>query len=190
MSSGENVLKAFKVIDQTYANIKKMFDEFDEIAERNNACNIIGNNPRFLRWRSDMETEGWYLGSMIKLFQEKELIGDKNLWNEPIYVIDVVFWDSAYKDSPEVFLAKFEYKGTTLNGKEPGISDHWMFYQPITKKEHFKHEKKGSITISKPIDDKTAERFGNIEKVSYKSIKLMDITNETIEKVFKDLLSL
>ena len=192
MSTDNNIMNAFKVVSQTYANVKKMFDELDEIAENNNAQNIVSSKPNFLRWRTDLDTQGWYLGSLIKLFQKKDSDYTEDnsiLRNDDIYGMDVVFWNSTFNDSPEVILAKYEYNANTLNGKAPNISEHWMFYQPLKRKDLFGIKEKSGLNISIPKKG-NSNKFGDLKQVTFKHIKLIDITTETIGDKFKELISM
>lgn len=192
MNSGKNIMTAFNVVFQTYSNLKKMFEELDEIAERNNATNIISHKSGFLRERSEIEPKGWYLRSFIKLYQKKngESISDSLLINEPIYAMEISFHDSSFDDSPEVVLAKLNYKDDTFQGKDPNISEHWKFYRPLHVNQNFTERKVGDITITKPINTDISGKYGNIKEARYKKVKLVDIKPDNIENIFQELLAL
>ena len=191
MNTGENVMNAFSVVAQTYANLKKMFDQLDEVAGKNNAHSIVGKTG-FLRWSSDMDTQGWYPGALVKLFQKKDeaQIGNTLLHNDSIYSLEVIFWFSCFKDSPEVVLSKLDYDDIVLNGKEPSISDHWKFHTTAIENKNFKYENKGDLIIATPKSVNISKKFGNLEKKTFKRIRLMDITAENIDEVFNELLNI
>ena len=192
MNSGKNIMSAFKVVAQTYANVNKMLNELDEIAIRNDAENIVEKKPGYVRWRSDVNTQAWYVGSLIKLYQktEGEQINDSILRDDSIYAMEINFWGHGETEGPQVVLARFNYTDLVLNGKPPAISDHANFFRPIYQKELFTFEKNGPITTSRPNSDDISKKYGNVSDVVFKTIELTDITSDTIEDIFKELLAL
>jgi len=189
MNTGENIMNAFSVVGQTYENIKKMFEQLDEVAEKNNAHSIVGKTG-FLRWSSDAYTQGWYPGALIKLFQKKDepQIGNTLLHHDSIYSLEVIFWFSCFNDSPEVVLCRHDYNDTVLNGKEPSISDHWRFHTTAKETAEFSYHNEGDKVVAIPKGEKVSSRFGNLKKKTFKRIRLMDITAANIDDVFKELL--
>ncbi len=193
MSSGKNILNAFTVVAQTYHNISSMFDELDEIAENNKAENIVSNTPHFLRWKSDSNVGGWLIHSFTKLYQKIDIdrISENMVMgNGPIYAFEVFFGESSFSDSPEVILSKFEYNKEPLNGKSPSISDHWLFYYPTRVGKEFKQSNKGGFTIAKPNSSAASNKFKGLKQATFKRIKLMDITADNLDEIFKELLAI
>lgn len=191
MNTGENIMNAFHVVGQTYENIKKMFEQLDEIAEQNNANSIVGKTG-FLRWSSDREIQGWYPGALVKLFQKKdeEPIGDGLLRHDSIYALEVIFWFSEFKDSPEVVLSRIDYDDIPLNGKEPSISDHWRFHTKALEDDNFAYNQVGDLWNAIPRSEKIATRYGNLKMKTFRRIRLMDITAENLDQYFKELLEI
>ncbi|WP_346855403.1 hypothetical protein [uncultured Draconibacterium sp.] len=192
MNSGKNIMTAFKVVAQTYANVNKMLNELDEIAIRKEAENIVEKKPGYLRWRSDVHTQAWYVGSLIKLYQKNdgEQINDTILKDGPIYAIEINFWGHGETEGPQVVLARFNYTDLVLTGKPPAISDHANFFRPIYQKDLFTFEKNGPITTSRPNNNNISKKYGNVTEVVFKTLELTDITSNTIEDIFQELLAL
>ena len=193
MNSGKNIMTAFEVVAQTYVNVNKMLNELDEIAIRNEAENIVEKKPGFLRWRSDMDTQAWYIGSFVKLYQKKEgeQINDSILRDDSIYAIEINFYGHGHgsKEGPQVVLAKFNYSGLVLNGNPPAISEHAKFFRPIYE-SNFTFEQDGEYTIRKPQNESISKKYGNVKDVVFKTIELTDITSDNIENIFQELLAL
>lgn len=191
MNTGENVMNAFNVVAQTYANLKKMFDQLDEIAEKNNAHSIVGK-PGFLRWSSDMDTQGWYPGALVKLYQKKDeaQIGNTLLHHDSIYSFEVIFWFSSFGDSPEVVLSKIDYNDIVLNGKVPSISEHWRFHTTADETSDFSFHNEDGKIVAMPRSEKISSRYGNLKKKTFKRIRLMNISADNIDYVFKEMLEL
>ena len=191
MNTGKNIMTAFKVVAQTYANVHKMLNELDEIALKNGVENIVEKKPGFVRWRSDVDTQAWYIGSLIKLYQKKEgeQINDSILRNDSIYAIEINFYGHGGKEVPQVVLAKFNYSGLVLNGNPPAISDHAKFFRPIYE-SNFTLEQHEEYTIRTPQNEDISRKYGNLKDVVFKMIELTDITSDTIENIFQELIAL
>ena len=194
MSSGENILNAFYVVKETYKSLKKLLDELEEVAIKNEAEGIVSGTPKFLRWKADTNTDGWFLTSAIKLFQKVagESLEQGVMRKGAIYTFEVHLGNSKFSDSPELVLGKFEYgEHIPLNGKDPSVSDHWMFYHPTRKNNDFKQTQQGDdIVIAIPENDNVIKRYKGLVKVTHTRKRLMDVTSENLDSIFKDLLAL
>jgi len=188
MNTGKNILNAFQVVNETHANLNKMFSALNEIAASNNFENLINNPPGFMRWKSDSNTIGWTVRSMIKLFRKSDE-EDKTDNTNTIYAFDVWFGPSCFEDSPEVTLSKFEYDSGIFNGKKPAVSDHSLFHYPVRINDHFKHAKNGDYTISTP-NENAVNKYIGLKQVTFKRIRLMDITTENLDDIFKQMIEI
>ena len=75
MSSTEtsiNIRNAFDVVRKTYTNVNKLFAAIDLEAKNNNFVNIISGQRPFVRFKSDIDTEGWLINDLIKLYQRMD----------------------------------------------------------------------------------------------------------------------
>lgn len=189
MNSAENIRNAFKVVNKTYENINKMMNYCKTIADEGNE--YVVSVPKFLRWKSDNEFDGWLINDFILLFQSK---GDEELengWrNGPIYVLDI---DFDYEDTPKVYISKFEYKNIEnwSNGCSP--TNHWRFYWPIRKVDEFDFQEIDSnakdnykiCTPKKGRESLADNSYWGIKRAVCYTEELTDINAENIkEKIF------
>lgn len=135
MNSAENIRNAFKVVNKTYENINKMMNYCKTIADEGNE--YVVSVPKFLRWKSDAEVNGWLINDFILLFQSKYDEELENGWrNGSIYVLDIDF-DYDDDDTPKVYISRFEYKNIASWSNGCSITNHWRFYWPIRSVNEF-----------------------------------------------------
>ena len=186
MSLESNIENAFLVVRKTYENIEKFLAEADRVGSDSGFDSIT---PRFLRYRSDIDTEGWMIDSFIKLYQEKQAHpceSDNGLKNAYIYAIDVSF-----EDKPEIILSRFEYTDLNSWTKAPIVSEWWGLYRPVRHSNGFKI---ATITVSddqyfvsRPKDAKTGESFWDLKEVVFKKTDLISIKATNInQRIFKE----
>lgn len=184
MSSAENIRNAFKVVNKTYENINKMMNYCKTIADEGDE--YIISTPKFLRWKSDNECEGWLINDFILLFQSKEDEELDNEWRDgPIYVLEI---DFNYEVTPKVYISKFEYKNIETWSKGCSPSNHWRFYWPIRNEELLNCSEIDDYIIWTPKKDKEVavdNYYWSIKRaVSYVE-ELVDINSDNIkEKIF------
>lgn len=184
MNSAENIRNAFKVVNKTYENINKMMNYCKTIADEGKEYVI--SVPKFLRWKSDVDFDGWLINDFILLFQGKDDEELENEWrNGPIYVLDI---DFNYDDTPKVYISKFEYKNIEnwSNGCSP--ANHSRFYWPVRNIDEFdcKEIDNYRIWTPKKAKESVADNFywGIKRAVSYTE-ELTDINADNIEeKIF------
>ncbi len=182
---GENINNAFLVVAKTYENVNKMLNCIDNLADDFNFMTIT---PRFLRWKSDADTKGYYTASFIKLYQSKSLPNHSSLdmKNGPVYVVEVVFTEHK---TPKIIISKYIYDDINNWSWIPSGGDgHRIFNQPIRNKDK---------CTETDIDEKykkkifTNEKYiksnWGIREVIYTDLDLLDIDNEEAikEKIFK-----
>lgn len=194
-SNGENIYTAFKVIENTYTNLAKFFSELDRVGAD---MGFISITPRFLRWKSDINPEGWLISSFIKLYQLKSdpfLEDDAEIRNGLIYGVEVLLGDEENSDVqakiPQIFISKYEYDYIAGNWKRlPSVSEHWGFYWPLRNlKDKFIQTNVNNVFIVNPISNAKNEYWG-LEKVTFKKIPLMEVdsTGKIKERIFEQFL--
>ncbi|MDR3597709.1 hypothetical protein [Clostridium sp.] len=184
MNSAENIRNAFKVVNKTYENINKMMNYCKTIADEGNE--YVVSVPKFLRYKSDNEFDGWLINDFILIFQSKEDEGLENEWrNGPIYVLDI---DFNYEDTPKIYLSKFEYKNIESWSKGCSPANHWRFYWPVRNLEYMKCIDTYGYEIWTPKKGKESaadNSYWGIKKAVCYTEELIDINAENIkEKIF------
>ncbi|MGN0355612.1 MAG: hypothetical protein ACI4EI_11140 [Muricoprocola sp.] len=186
MSTSENIRNAVQVLYKTYASISKLMDQCR--AESDDHGYLLMSD-KFLRWRSDNNSDAWLLNSMILVFQRRDdpECDSKNGWKDaPVYTMEVCLGlkdDSNYE--PELVLSKFEYTNITEWPEGCSPADHWGFHQPIHpgKKFPFTMTEKGSFKIFTPTSAKKAKGYWNLKRAVSLSFPLVDVTSSNMEEM-------
>jgi len=137
MCLGKNIHDAFEIVAETYENVDKLMRFLKDSKDGG----FVHSSKRFLRQRSDLEIEGWYLNSFILLFQNSNDKLMSNKWRKgPIYVLEINLNPSLY-DEPMVNLAKYEYSDNLSSWNE-GITsgEHRIFFNPLYNDSLFEGE--------------------------------------------------
>lgn len=142
--------------------------------------------PKFLRWKSDNEFEGWLINDFILLFQSKADEKLENEWrNGPIYVLEI---DLDYKDTPKVYISKFEYKNIESWSSGCSPTNHGRFYWPIRSIDEFDLKKTDDYEIWTPKKGKESvadNSYWGIKRAVSFTEELIDINADNIkEKIF------
>lgn len=183
--TGRNIVNAFKVVRKTYENIEKFLADLDNVADKEGYYPI---SLRFLRWRSDQNSEGWLIGSFVKVYQSKKDPDQDNktgLKDGPVYAVEI---DLLEEKSPLIYLSKFVYdfKNHDWDGYV-AVSEHWGFYYPVRNKDEFNMENKGEYVESKPKSQKIADNYWGLVEVVFKKIELVDVDSpEKIKSLIID----
>lgn len=186
MNSSENIKNALKVIFKTYENVEKLMEYSKTIATEK--TDYFSSVPKFLRRKSDNDTEAWLLNDFILLFQNKnsEECESRNSWrNGPIYVLEICLGEKGSNNIPFLYISKFEY--TNINEWSEGCSpaNHWAFYYPLRNVDYMNFKVKGEYKVATPKNEKSSKAYWGLEKVTSKAIDLMEITSDNLqEKVF------
>lgn len=64
-NTGQNISNIVYVLRETFKNLNLLFSELDQIGEEEGFVSIT---PRFSRWRSDSDYEGWLTSNFIKFY--------------------------------------------------------------------------------------------------------------------------
>ncbi|GMB09551.1 hypothetical protein [Thermolongibacillus altinsuensis] len=181
---GQNISNAVYVLRETYKNLNLLFSELDRIGEKEG---FIPITPRFLRWKSDLDFDGWLISNFIKLYQLEK---DPPLKNIPhmkggyLYGIEIDLGENEY---PIISLIRynFDYSGRT---RIPTVSDHWVFWDPFRVEKFFEINENEGLWTSTPLE-KVKDRYWGIQNAIAKEIPLLSVTSpEDIRtKIFQEL---
>jgi hypothetical protein len=181
---GQNISNAVYVLKETYKNLNLLFSELDRIGEKEGFISIT---PRFLRWKSDSDYDGWLTSNFIKLYQLEEdlpLNNVPNMRDGSIYGIEVDLRENEY---PIISLIRynFEYYGWT---RMPAISYHKVFWDPFRVEKFFDITETNGLWISTPLE-KAKDRYLGMQNAVAREIPLLSITSpEDIKtKIFQEL---
>ncbi len=186
MNSGENIKNALKVIYKTYENVEKLMEYTKTIAAEK--THYISSVPKFLRRKSDNDTEAWLLNDFILLFQnsKSEDCESGNGWkNDSVFVFEICLGEKGSENMPLVFISRFDY--FKINEWSEGCSpaNHWAFYYPLRNEDYMDFDIKGGYKIATPRNDKSSKTYWGLKKIISKSISLLDITADNLQdKVF------
>jgi hypothetical protein len=181
---GQNISTAVEVLRETYKNLNLLFAELDRIGENEG---FIPITPKFLRWKSDSDYDGWLTTNFIKLYQLEK---DPTLPNIPdmkegyLYGIEV---DLGEDDYPVISLIRynFDYSDWT---RMPGVSDHWIFWGPFRMDNFFEINEAEGLWTSMTLE-RAKRRYWGMENAVSRSIPLLSITSpeEIRTKIFQEL---
>ncbi len=186
MNSDENIKNALKVIFKTYENVEKLLEYCKTIAVEK--TDYISSVPKFLRRKSDNDTEAWLLSDFILLFQNKynEECDSGNGWrNGPLFVLEVCLGEKGSDNIPLLYISKFEY--SNLNEWNEGCSpaNHWAFYYPLRNEDYMDYKIDSQYKVATPKNEKSSKSYWGLKKVTSKSIRLLEVTSDNLqEKIF------
>ncbi|MEK4486920.1 hypothetical protein MHH81_15330 [Psychrobacillus sp. FSL H8-0484] len=182
---GQNISNSIYVLKETYKNLNLLFSELDRIAEKEG---FIPLTPKFLRWKSDSDYEGWLTSNFIKLYQEEKdspLKHIQNLKDGFIYGIEV---DLEGEDNyPTISLTRYQFDFSEWN-RIPTISDHWIFWDPFRLDRFFEITKVNDVWTSTTLEKSKIRYWGMQSAVSIE-IPLVSITSpeDISTKIFLEL---
>lgn len=191
MNSTENVRNAFHVVYKTYENIHKLMDYTKTIApEKSRYVSVV---DKFLRYKSDNDFAGWFIGDFILIFQHKIHTEFENEWRDgPIYIMEIELYDEELKlersQLPCVRLSKFVYNTEAMQGWSKGCSpaNHWVFFDPLHNRSTMRVTIENNCSILTPINqDYSVRNYWGVEKIISKQLPLMDVTaDNVVDKIF------
>lgn len=185
-NTGENIRNAVMVLYKTYENVYKLMEDCKRRAKE---AGYIVAVDKFLRWKSDGDSDGWLLNSFILLFQSEQdqECESGNGWRDgPIYAVEICLARKSEPDVlPELLISAFDYEDT--NGWSEGCSpaSYWVFQNPVHITEAFKGENRDGYTISIPTQKKYSDMYWGLKAAWTKRFLLTDITADNLkDKVF------
>ena len=181
-NTGKNIVKAFKIVYNTYENVNKLMSYLQNQARERKKYNPCSD--RFLRWNSDQNTNAWAYSSFILVFQDTNDIEMKNGWYDgPLYVLEINFFE--YEEAT-VNIARFDF--FNINNLEPRLSPshHWVFYDPLYGSENIIDYTGDEKNYDGTIKNETiSKRYWGLQRVVGFSLPLTDINAENAyDKVF------
>lgn len=181
---GQNISNAVYVLKETYKNLNLLFSELDRIGENEGFISIT---PRFLRWKSDSDYDGWLTSNFIKLYQVEKDSPLKHLQDVKdgfIYGIEVDLVGEENYPTISLTRYKFDYSGWN---KTPAVSDHWIFWDPFRLEKFFDITQDNGVWIRKTLE-KAKSRYWGMQSAVSIEIPLVSITSpEDISiKIFQE----
>lgn len=158
---GQNITLATNILQKTYENLNLLFVEMDRVGEEEGFMSLT---PKFLRWKSESNTNGWLISNFIKLYQLQENSSVPHLSDlrtGDIYCVEVSL-NNGMEDYPEITLARFTYDYDFWT-KMPSVSDHWIFFYPFRDENNFKIQEKMVFGPLRPMRNQ-GENIGEFNK--------------------------
>jgi hypothetical protein len=175
-SNGENITSAVTVLKETYRGLNTLFHEMDRIAEDEGFTSLT---PKFLRWKSDSDSDGWLTNNFIKLYQvggNSTIPHLPELQDGDLFGVEV---DLDEDDYPQIGLTRYSFD-YTLWTRMPAISDHWIFYYPFRDDNSFEIDESNGIWKSKPYA-KSIKKYWGIQSAVGRWIPLLKVnSSETV----------
>ena len=186
INHGENITTAIEIIKETYANLEVLFAEMDRIGEEEGYITLT---PRFLRWKSDTDSNGWMTSNFIKLYQVESNPPTEKVTDltGPLFGIEV---DLEGEEYPTLSLIRYTYDYSAWT-RMPAVSDHWLFYSPFREENFFEIDQIENVWTSIPIE-KAKKRYWGIQRAVAIDIPLIDITSPELirTEIFQKLMTL
>jgi hypothetical protein len=187
---GENINTAVSVLLETYKNLDLLFTKMDRIGKEEG---FVSLTPRFMRWKSDADHNGWLTSNFIKLYQkETDPLATHllELREGPLFGIEVdLDRDEGY---PIISLVEYTYDYSMWT-RMPSLADHWVFWIPFRNENDFEIKEENGLWSSELNNKKNlAKRYWGIQKAISRDIPLMEVSSaEDIKnKVFDRLKAL
>lgn len=163
---GQNITTAVTVLRETYKNLDLLFGELDRIGEEEG---FIPITPKFLRWKSDADYDGWLTRNFIKLYKIPE---DSASPIKTIYGIEI---DLDKEKFPILSLLKYTFEASEWPEKT-SPSDHWIFWDPFRRDNFFNIDKADGVWTSVPLE-KAKKRYRGMQKAIFISMPLVSIAS-------------
>ena len=163
-----------------------MMEQCKSIAEDSG---YILMSDKFLRWKSDSNSDGWLLNSFILVFQrisDPECESGNHWRNAPVYTMEICLGIKSEPERlPELLMSKFEYRniGDWSEGCSP--ADHWGFHQPVHqgKAKQFDVQQEEDFSIYIPNTSKVSEIYWDLEHVVSVSVPLINVTSTNLRDI-------
>lgn len=187
MCLGKNITNAVEVLQNTYDSIDKLIDCVQTIAVR--SSDYLPAVSKFLRYKSDNNTEGWMIHYFILLFQNKIDEELPNRWrNGPIFVMEIDLDGGLHKvGEPLVLLSRFDY--SSIRSWSPGCSptNCWRFHWPLCH-ESMEHKPEGVLyyhTAKSGYEDDVDADYWGLKRAITLQFPLVELNADNVkEKIF------
>ncbi|MDG5473119.1 hypothetical protein P6709_15305 [Jeotgalibacillus sp. ET6] len=182
---GANISNAVHVLKETYKNLNKLFSELDRVGEVHGFNSIT---PKFLRWKSDSNPEGWLTSNFIKLYQQEGNTPLKhlpNMFDEDVFGIEVDL--EGEENFPVISIVKFKFDFAIWT-RTPATSDHSIFWDPFRNERFFTITKENELWTSQSTAIGKS-RYWGLEKAVAIGIPLLAVNSpeDISEKIFEKM---
>jgi hypothetical protein len=184
-SNGKSVFQATKIINETYENLSILFSELDRVGEQEGYVTIT---PRFMRYKSDTDFNGWMTINFIKLYVKSDIppTSIEDIRELPWFGVMVDLEGNEEEGIPMLSILRYQYDQTFWD-RLPTVSDHWAFWAPFVE-DGFDVIREGNEWTSTSSERAKKKHYG-FEKAKAIDIPLFEVNSpEDIRvKVFKGL---
>ena len=184
MNLNENIANAVVVLQKTYESVNKMLEQCRAISE---SYGYILKSDKTLRWRSDTNTYGWLLNSLILVFQKNSDpdCSSGNGWKDgPVYAVQVFLGSAEEPDLPaQLYVSRFDYADINDGWTDERFSpaDQWAFYHPTHKVySAFRFTDREGFVESEPVTEKYSQQYWGLKRAVWKTFPLSSVTADTL----------
>lgn len=187
MNLDENIKNAVVVLQKTYESVYNLLEQCRAVSED---YGYLLSADKFLRWRSDVNTDGWLLSSMILVFQKASdpACPSGNGWRDgPLYGVQVFLGSGEEPGlSAQLYAARYDYEDINSGWTDGPLSpaDHWAFYNPTHEiYSEFRFKEESGLFSSKPVSDKYVRQYWGLRGAVWKTFPLSSVTSENLGKL-------
>lgn len=181
MDVGKNIMNAFQVVHSCHQAVQKLLSRLSNDYDKEKYLLVT---PKFLRYSSDPDFNGWCYRSFILAYQR---IDDgkplpSSYINGPIYGVQIRFFDA---EVPKLAVSKLYYNQITEWKAKISPNEHWGFNQPFSNDNNeFRIETlDNGIIKTTPVSDKVAAKYWKFERGYAKFINLLDIDGDNYKEI-------
>lgn len=182
-TKGENIVQATNLLKETYKNLNILFQELDRVGKEQGYVTI---NPRFMRYKSDTDPDGWMTTNFIKLYVKGETVpsGIEEIRDLPWYGVMVDLNDDEDLKIPLLTIVRYQFDQSYWT-RIPAVSDYWTFWSPFFDAPFNTTYEDGKWTILS--EGNLKKKHSGFEKLEALDIPLFDVKSpeDVRSKVFE-----
>lgn len=170
-TKGESIVRASNLLKETYENLSVLFGELDRVGEKQGYVSIT---PRFMRYKSTIDSDGWLITNFIKLYVKSTTIpeGIDDIRELPWYGVMVDLTEDDEVDFPVLSILRYQFDQSYWNGI-PSASDHWTFWSPFYEEEFDRLHTENEWTVLS--NGKLKKKYAGFEKLKAIDMPLFDV---------------